>query len=133
MVKRAFPGPIVSRETRTGGAAAEAGLHASRASTATSKTAARRAPLRSARAAPSAVLPRTEPLSFFMLEPDMMSTRRSSRHRSRAYNARTALAALAAGLLAAVASCGSRTELWMNDPCGNEGEEHACEGVCGEG
>lgn len=62
-----------------------------------------------------------------------MSTRRSSRHRARAYNARTALAALAGGLLLAVASCGSRTELWMNDPCGSEGEEHACEGVCGAG
>jgi fibro-slime domain-containing protein len=64
-------------------------------------------------------------------------SRRSSRHRQRAYNAPKALGGAltlgAAGLLLVLSSCGSRTELWMNDPCGDEGAERPCEGVCGKG
>jgi fibro-slime domain-containing protein len=118
---------------RGGGGAAAASAGAKNTAIATSNAAARAGARANARIARSAVLADGEPSPFFMRASDIMETRRSSLHRGRGYNARGATALFTFGLLVVLWSCGSRTELWMNDPCGNEGAEQACDGVCGSG
>src|SRR5688572_24675140 len=101
---------------RGGGESARARSGATSTTIATSKAATRADKRNDARGARSAVLTNDETSSFFMRAPDIVEARRSSRHRRRAYNARGALVVAIGTTFALLWSCGSRTELWMNDP-----------------
>jgi fibro-slime domain-containing protein len=97
----------------------------------TSKATSFRATFVAARAARGAMLARGAVL--LMQASDIVGTRTQSRHRSRWYDIGRALALANGVLLLGASGCGSRTELRMNDPCGDEGAEQACDGVCGTG